>query len=591
MPAIHRITNENPDIEAKVNYFIDRFNHYVLYGGTEWHMELENHLSLIEKIYFQLTKDAEYRVVYFDNYFAHDFFSDDEPWEEYPSYSNVKKVINAYKSATGEKEKKQLLNQATFIKSLEKLLDELRFHLPEFLIKWLVSIFLCEQPLEEHEHVEKLNMLAKLIVSEGYFSGKSFNDLNEVIHRIFYNSDESKRGNRQFPFPVEVKKAERKSYLNKRSLENQIRGFKSLMQENPNSGIIIMRIFGSVRLPPDYQFEYDGVYFLGGETSKIKKVKSSIPQHHEDFLTFFKDDECFYIATKLEWFSFFNIKYLTRNAIENQLNYFSAILDRNLEVDHTDSFISATKGWKFHGGTNAFGTGATQFQSYKLEVLDNNNVFQALAKQKSSPAAHHIFKIEPQLILALRSKSVANYLQYLEALIPLDIKGDKQVKDLVSHILLLNEKATSTTRIFETMVHAFDFLNGGYARLGVDYQKMPAIRKQMINKQVPEPVRNLRYPFIEELIKEQDTPMDAIYYGKAKRYYHALLTEAYAMRNFNVHAGTGNNRSLIKIQKSLPGIVFRFRGLLFEAIQENPNASINLIVGILSNKAKLLLNQ
>jgi hypothetical protein len=31
----------------------------VVYGGTEWHMEVENQLSLIKKIYFQLTKDPE----------------------------------------------------------------------------------------------------------------------------------------------------------------------------------------------------------------------------------------------------------------------------------------------------------------------------------------------------------------------------------------------------------------------------------------------------------------------------------------------------------------------------------------------------
>jgi hypothetical protein len=55
MPGIKRITNDSPEVEAKVNYFIDRYNHHVLYGGTEWHMELENQLSVIEEIHFQLT--------------------------------------------------------------------------------------------------------------------------------------------------------------------------------------------------------------------------------------------------------------------------------------------------------------------------------------------------------------------------------------------------------------------------------------------------------------------------------------------------------------------------------------------------------
>jgi len=590
MPGIQRITNENPDVEAKVNYFIDRFNHHVLYGGSEWHMELENQLSLIEKIHFQLTKDPEYRVVYFDNYFAHEYFNDDEEWESYPSYQNVRKVIIAYKSATTEKDKKQLLNQASFVRALEKLLEELRFHMPEYLMKWLMSIFLCIHPLDEHDHINKLNLLAKLIVSEGYFSGKLLNDLNEVITRIFYNRDEKNYGDGRFPFPAEVKKSERKKYLNARSLENQIRGFKSVMQENPHSGIVIMRIFGSVRLPEDFEFEYNGVYFLGSATKKILKVKNSIPEKKDDFAAFFKDDECFYIAAKIEWFSFFNVKYRMRSVVAEQLDYFSSILHRNLEVDHTDSFIIATNIWKFVGGSYAFRTGAKHYQDYELEVLKDNNVHYALSKCKASPAAQHIFSIEPQLIRALKSGVISDYWQYLESLIPLNNNGGKQIKDIVPRILLINEKNTSDNRIFRTMIDAFDLFNGGYDRLGINPKQMSGIRKKMIGKQVPEPVRKFEYPFIRELLKEHDQVIDGKYYEKARQYYHGILTEAYAIRNFDVHAGTGNNRSLIKIQKSLPGMVFRLRGLLFDEIKQHPNISMDIIISLLYEKSGKLLS-
>jgi hypothetical protein len=336
MPVIKRITNDNPAVEAKVNYFIDRYNHYVLYGGSEWQLELENQLSLIEKIHFQLTKDPEYRVVYFDNYFAYEFFNDDEEWESYPSYQPVKKVIVAYKATSIEKEKKQLLNQASFVRASEKLLEELRFHMPEQIMKLLVSIFLCEMPLEEHEHIEKLNLVAKVMVSEGYFSGKSLEDLNGVITRIFYNHAEKRYGESQFPFPEEIKKGERKKYLNKRSLENQIRGFKSVMQENPHEGVVIMRIFGSVRVPGDFDFRYNGVFFLGSETLQIKKVKASISGNNAHFIDFFKDEDCFYVAATLKWFSYYNIKHQMRGAVRNQLDYVGAMLKRSLEVDHTD---------------------------------------------------------------------------------------------------------------------------------------------------------------------------------------------------------------------------------------------------------------
>jgi hypothetical protein len=58
----------------------------VVYGGTEWHMELENQLSLIKKKYFQLTKDPEI-MLFILNYFANEYFSDDgEMWPDYPAF-------------------------------------------------------------------------------------------------------------------------------------------------------------------------------------------------------------------------------------------------------------------------------------------------------------------------------------------------------------------------------------------------------------------------------------------------------------------------------------------------------------------------
>ena len=487
MPAIKRITNDNSDVEAKVNYFIDRFNHHVLYGGTEWHMELENQLSMIEKILFQLTGDPDHWVVYIDNYLGHEYFNDPLHWKRYPAYENVAKVISAYKVAKNVTEKKQLLDQSSFQKGLERLREELSFHMPENLMSLLMSIFLCAEPLEGHEHIEKLNLVTKLMVSEGYFCGKSYNDLHEVINRIFYNRNEKSYGDRQFPFPAEVKKSGRKKYLNARSLENQISGFKSVMQRNPHHGIVVMRVFGSIRLPDDYEFRYNDVYFLGPKAKKILKIKATIPEQNKDFIEFFKDEDCFYLASNQEWFSYFNIKYRMREFVREQLEYVSAILHRSMEVDHTDSFITATRQWKFVGGTYSFASDATRFRSDQLDVLNNNNVYKALAACKKSPAAQLIFSTEPQLIRALKSGITADYWQYLEALIPMNLKGKKQIKEVVPKILLLNEKVTSDNRIFKTMIHAFDILNGGYSTLGVDIREISGIRRQLINKKVPVP--------------------------------------------------------------------------------------------------------
>ena len=74
MAMIKRITNPDPLIEEKVNYFLDRVTHAVDYAGWQEPLELESPTALIEKILFRLQKDTEYRLKYLDNYFKQSFF-------------------------------------------------------------------------------------------------------------------------------------------------------------------------------------------------------------------------------------------------------------------------------------------------------------------------------------------------------------------------------------------------------------------------------------------------------------------------------------------------------------------------------------
>jgi hypothetical protein len=50
-----------------------------------------------------------------------------------------------------------------------------------------------------------------------------------------------------------------------------------------------------------------------------------------------------------------------------------------------------------------------------------------------------------------------------------------------------------------------------------------------------------------------------------------------------------NNRSLIKITKSLPRMVSRLRWLLFDGIKQKPSASMDIVIADLLKMADALL--
>src|SRR5690349_10947400 len=105
--AILRITNENHDVQEKVNYFINRFKHFLNNSGIEFQFEIENQLSLLQKIDFQLANDNQYRFVYLDNYLENELFNNSELWSEYNSYKPVEKQINDYNAIAKSGKRKE----------------------------------------------------------------------------------------------------------------------------------------------------------------------------------------------------------------------------------------------------------------------------------------------------------------------------------------------------------------------------------------------------------------------------------------------------------------------------------------------------
>ena len=582
---IKRITNENLNVEEKVNYFIDRYSHYLEYAGSDVDYELENQLSLVQKINFQLSHDKEYRLDYIDNYFNHRIFKIKEIWEDYLSFPNVEKQLALYWAiSTPTKAYKEIRSQKTniidssiFQNNLKDLEIELEHKMPSILYEQLLSVIQCRFSLKEDDHIQKLNLLAQLIVSAGYFTGKKYTEINELINRIFVQKA-------KFPYPPDIKtKTQKRNFDAERKLSNQLMGFSSIMRNDHENGIVLMRLYGGV-FPEDFEFEYDGVQFLGQKHARVNKIREDTS--HLYFKKFFAEGEYIIVCTKLQWFSHSSISSRMRNATTNQIRYFSSVLKRDFNLDHTNNYIITNSKWKFiHGGWST--TQFNKINTYSLDVLDNS-ALKKLTKIRNHVAVTWFLSLEPMFFNALKFSSMPDYWLYLETLLSYK-RNDKAVKDIVSSMLLLNEEKQRKDRILATLNSCINIISGPEL-LNIPYDKMPQVEKLFFQGKIHKSVREMHYAFTEEMVAEFDRDIDARSLIEVKKFYYGILTEAYGNRNFFVHKGFNNNTLVIKLEHTLPLMVARVRALLINEMKSQLEMPFNLLVESLVKKGNELIN-
>ncbi len=584
MPQISRIVNVDKLVEKKVNYFLDRINHSVDYAGWHWHLELESPSSLIEKILFRLQKDPEYRLEYLDNYLKREFFTVDAFWVQYPAYAKIKKVVDEY-TRLGKKqrqEKIRLVDSASFQTNLTTLHSDLIHKMPEDLINAVLSNVLCKHNLEDMipdtkiSHATFFNSAALILVSEYYFRGYSKKEIKDIISKVF-SKDILK-----FPFPGSVKtKTERKKHLAESKLGNQLHGFTNAFKQGSQKGVIMVKVYGGT-FPDDFEMRYDKVKFYGKNHPTISRIKRVMSD--DGIQGFFTEGGYIVAATELTWHSTESLLRKLKSAIRKELIFLSAILDRDFSVDTTNNFIRLSLNMRYKGMTWGSRQFNNQFTTGALEEL-NDNGFQVLRKVKGQ-AVEWFLRCESLFVTAHKNSSISDYWLYLETLLSFN-RIDKEVKGLVSSIILSNENFLRDKRILETFYSSFDPLSVGFHLLKGDRRKIyPALRRGKVRKEI----RSIEYPFIKALVEELDAKLDSNYYKKSKEYYYSILTEAYEYRNFFVHKGLENDALRDKLLVTLPNIVVRARWIIFDALKKGMNDTpFDLFIDTLAKKGDALL--
>jgi len=567
MPRINAITNPNKLIEKKINYFLDRLNHYVTYVGWQWHLEMESPTSLIEKILFRLTQDTEFRLEYLDNYFKNVFFTADTIWDQYSTFPAVKKVVGAYNLVGNAKNRKgekiALIDSATFQNNLKQLLQELVHKLPNDLIDGILSITICGHDLNDNvrdrtlTHEDLFRSYALTLVCEYLYRGRTRKEIGEIISNVFSKDIQ------KFPFPPHLTtRKQKEKHLVESELKNQLHGFSNTLKLTPHKGTIMIKVFGGV-FPDSFEFKYNKVKFWAKDHPSILELRQKMPT--ADLQDFFTDGDYILATTELTWLSQDSLLRQLKNVVRSELFFLSAILDRDFSVDTTNNFVRVTSKMEYKGSAWSSRNFHNVSTAQSLETL-NDNGYHVLRKVKGR-AVDWFLNCEPLFVNAHKTESISDYWLYMEALLSVNRK-DKMVKGLVSSIILSSEKLIRDRRILTTLSNYFTPSSGAMGLLNISSERWRKLHRELRKGRIAKDVRTFTYPFIQELIKEYDSNMDSSYYKNAKDYYYRMLTEAYEYRNFHVHRGRANEKSKIKLIATLPNIVVRMRWAIFKELKK-----------------------
>jgi len=584
MTHFNQITNDNRDIQDKVNYFIDRFLHMNSFAGLDYRLEIENHLSLIEKIHFNLTHGTKPSSDIHETYFKHGLLEDNEFWQPYPTFQKTKNYFDKYLSGN-KKQREAIATDTEFIQVVQSLRDELYQKEREFIYHAMWSHMRCPYPLYEHEHIEKIDIVSKWMVSEAYFSGMTYTDLNEAIRRIF-----KKDNTGLFPFPPEVRtKVQKKKFLAAGVLDNQLSGFKRTMERNNQQYLFLMKIFGNAIFPTDIDFSYDGVSILGSEHPRIQKLRQTTAAK-DYFQQYLAPGDHSFILVEISYFSIDSIRELIYRHSQKQLDYFSAICRCQLELDPNGGFISLSKRGKIQAFNLPLRPERKKLTQDVIEDL-KNNPHQNLAKLSESPSQQWFLQHESLFVEAHRSSSISAYWKYLEALLPSNGKTGRQIKSTVSQLLVLNETFSIKQRIIGTLYSTLDFFSGGDQLFGIPWDELPKARKQLQKDRIPKQIQNSDYPFVKELLKELRDTDSVQHRQKSVAYYKNILIETYSIRNHEFHGGHAHPSAIIKLRCTLPRLIQRLRWVLMDGIKANPHYNFPQLIESLSETADDLLGK
>ena len=170
------VYKEDLNIEKKINLFSDHFAFVTKYIGLIDDLPLENHLSLIEKIIFQIEHNSEYCVIYVDNYFTDPLIREDSFIREFDAYHQLELLIGKYKKKE-KRDKKNFLKSTEFQEALKLMHRELSDNAFQRSLDIITEAVCVSESTSNSEStnnfVDDITYHIKLLISEFLFANRT----------------------------------------------------------------------------------------------------------------------------------------------------------------------------------------------------------------------------------------------------------------------------------------------------------------------------------------------------------------------------------------------------------------------------------
>jgi len=560
MSNIATIYNENKLLEKKINFFNDYFSFYAHYAGIFFETEIENPLSLVEKIIFQLEHNPKMgkACIYINNYLEHPFFTDNNFLSSFESFKILLEEINAFKLE--ENKAKYVEDHETFLIKLKNVKAELSELMYQKAFERMLQMMTCKDELKEHE--KEIKYLTKILVTEPLFKGRSKHEVQSVFLEILSNDI------KKFPFPKTIISEEQRSeYLKTLNFPKQFHGIINFLDQEPVNKFLICKIFGA-SLSDDSILNYNRVEFFGSNNSKIKLLKLNLEKGSKEITEmFFAGNNYLLAAIPIRVYKEEIVVENVLPELQDATVYLEIILDKFLFIDH-ESYVITTN--FLNGGVKSnTRNGVKEVKKKEIEKF-NDNPYSFLASYRS-PAKDYLLQNERVFIDAAHYNNLEGFWRYLENLF---IDNPKYIIETVAELIISNEnfirKNKLTHYLFQnTLPWSFD-----YHRFGIDGPDFVLLTNELQKSETQRFFERMDYPFFHEIKN-----MFSVHSPTTlKDYYVRILRELYEVRNTIAHQNLIQGKAKIKLQHSIPEIVSRFRWVLFEYIRKYPDLDFKAII-------------
>lgn len=573
MTFLNQITHPEKLVKTKVNFFADYYNFAASQIEKSDYIDVENHLSLVEKIIFQIEHNNNNCSKYIDSYLTHPFLQKDNKYfKEYKNYSLISNLFEEYKKEVKPNLKVKWINEnQNFKSSLIRFSIELKKVMFKKSLKEIISFLKCIHNISEHQ--SDLIHHTNILISEFLLTNRAQDDIIETFSRIITKDINN------FPFPKPFLKENKdnlviakKEYIENRTFDQQFEGILHFLKETKKQEYFVFRIY-NIQAERTFRFKYDQVTFYHPENVKLETLKAHVKKQpfSQDF--FLKKDMI--LATvKVSSLSNRIAKQIAINTIKRELEFLdykcgaNSLFENHSYIVTTD-FKNLSSKWSRKENSHTI----SQWNKKSLE----KNPF-LLLKKVNQKCREHFLNYEYLHVKSQISRSPEDYWHYFETLLKVVSENTTNIINIISTILVLSSNENEKSLIHNYVINSV--INSSATQLEMSQKHFVEFRKsnkfdfQIIKKEV-------NHPFVNYLFERQNLITNN---KKLKSYYTRLLWDCYSQRNSIMHSYHSNEKGLILIDSKLPKLALRFRKTLMDAMLETKELSFVELIEKLTQK-------